>query len=488
MSQVISDISSIDEDTLAIMQELISSPEAIRIELMKRSLRDYLEQAWHIVEPSRAFVPNWHVDAICEHLEAVTNGEILQLVITVPPRHLKSLTVSVFWPTWAWINHPETRWLFSSYSGDFSLRDSRRCKYIIQSDWYRARWSDRFKLSGDQNAKHRFENDKTGFRIATSIGGLGTGEGADVRVIDDPHKADEMYSKARREEVIRWYDQVWTSRENDPGESASVIIAQRVHHEDLIGHVLKHGEWEHLNLPSEYEKTAHVTNIGWHDPRTKDNELLHPERYSRKRIERAKIELTAFGYAAQHQQRPAPLEGGMIKRHWWQYYDVIPMLDEVVQSWDMTFKDTKSGSYVVGQVWGRKDANKYLLDQVRFRGDFVKTIEMFLKVTEHWPMATRKLVEDKANGPAVISALKSKIGGIIAVQVEGSKEARLAAESADIESGNVFLPDPEAHPWVQDLIEECAIFPNGAYDDQADCTSQVLYDFRKRHMKKVAFV
>jgi len=236
-------------------------------ELATRSLREFVSQAWSIVEPSRVFIPGWHIDAIIDHLEAVSYGHIRRLLINVPPRHMKSLLVSVFWPAWEWTRWPERRWLYSSYAANLSARDSLVCRRLIESPWYRARWGHIFVLTGDQNVKTRFENNRSGYRLSTSVGGSVTGEGGDRLVCDDPHKVDEVESDGVRKGTLDWWDTTMSTRVNDPKTTAMVVVAQRCHQQDLSGHLLEQGGWEHLCLPAEYEGPSHTTSIGFTDPR-----------------------------------------------------------------------------------------------------------------------------------------------------------------------------------------------------------------------------
>jgi predicted phage terminase large subunit-like protein len=469
------------------------------------SLRSYTEQAWKIVEPATPFVDGYHIGAITEHLEAVSKGEIRNLLINIPPRHAKSLLVAVFWPTWEWTKRPELRYLFASYALSLSKRDSLKCRRVIDSDWYQTNFGNVFKLTSDQNEKLRFENDKTGYRLATSVGGAATGEGGDRIVVDDPHKTDEALSDTIREGAISWWKEAMSTRGNDPKTVAKVIVMQRVHERDLSGHVLEEGGWDHLCLPFEYEPKVQicVANLN-HDIRTEQGERLSPERYGEKEAEELKRGLGSYGSAGQLQQRPSPAEGGMLKRYWWRYWkpkgsDLPPVmvkqpdgewkpveaielpeqLDEQIQSWDMAFKDEKAAKggkpdFVVGQVWGRKSANKYFLEQVRDRLDFPDTCSAVKALSASWPKTTAKLVEDKANGPAVISTLKNTITGLIPVEPEGGKIARVNSVSPEIESGNVYLPHPMLKTWVNGFIESSAAFPNAANDDEQDAMSQAL--------------
>ena len=455
-------------------------------------------------------MPGWHLDAICDHLEAVSRGHIRNLLINMPPRHMKSLAVSVFWPCWEWATWPERKWLFSSYAASLSIRDSLKCRRLVESPWYQANWGDRFQLTGDQNAKQRFENNKSGYRLATSVGGTATGEGGDRIVVDDPHNVNEAESELVRRGVIEWWDQVMSTRLNDPKTGTKVIVMQRVHESDLAGHVLTQGGYEHLCLPAEYEGPTRSTVIGWSDPRDEPGQLLWPDRFGPEEIQALKRSMGSYAAAGQLQQRPAPAEGGILKRHWWKYWkpagvslppvavrlpdgqqqlipaiDLPDMFDEQVQSWDMAFKDIDSSDFVVGQVWAKKQADKFLLHQLKARLDFPKTLDAVRKVTREWPRTHAKLVEDKANGTAVIATLKHEISGMIPVNPEGGKESRASAVSPQIESGNVYLPHPALMPWVGSFIDECASFPNASHDDQVDSMSQALLRWTTRRQPNI---
>lgn len=422
------------------------------------------------------FVPNWHIDAIAEHLEAVTRGQVPQIVINIPPRHMKSLLVSVMWPAWVWTFWPESRWLTASYALSLAIRDTVKARRIIRSPWYQSRWGDRFAMAGDQNVKSRYENTRTGYRIATSVDSAVTGEGGDFIVVDDPHNVKQVTSEVSREAAHEWWDQSMTTRQNDARVGGKVVVMQRVHQADLTGHLLAKGDWEHLMIPAEYEPKRHcTTGIGWSDPRTTEGELLWPAKVDADQLGKLKRDLGSYGSAGQLQQRPAPAEGGIFKRHWWQYYNDLPFdFDDLILSVDCAFKDTKASAYVVLQVWLRNGANKYLLDQVRDKLDFTGTLQAIRSICQKWPQIRAKLIEDKANGPAVINSLQSTIAGIVPVEPDGSKEARAHAVSPQVEAGNVYLPIPERAPWIDDFINECAEFPNSTYADQVDAMTQAL--------------
>lgn len=461
----------------------LPSLEEVRQELAERKLADFIRQAWHVIEPATPYLHNWHIDLICEYLEAVSAGQITRLIINIPPRYMKSIAVSVMWPVWEWIRHPETRWIFASYSQSLSTKHSVDRRTIIQSDWYQSRWGDRFKLVEDHNLKTEFLNDKRGHMIATSVGGTSTGKGGNRLVVDDPLNPKEAASDVLRERANTWFDQTFYSRLDDKKTGAIVVIMQRLHEKDLTGHLLeKGGEWEHLCLPAiaEDRQVIHFPMSGRTLVR-EPGDLLWPEREGPKEIEAAKLALRSYGFAGQYQQRPSPMEGGIFKRGWWKFYKEPPArFDEMLQSWDCSFKSASTSDYVVGQVWGRVGGEFYLLDQVRDRMDFTETLQAVRALTAKWPKARSKLIEDKANGQAVIDALKREIPGIIPVTPKESKEARAMAVQPFMEAGNVYLPDPSIAPWIHDFIEECAAFPNAAHDDQVDAMTQALNRLAQR--------
>lgn len=413
---------------------------------------------------------------------------------------MKSLVVSVFWPAWMWLLKPTWRAIFSSYAMDLAVRDSVRCRDLIESDWYQATFRPGWRLSSSQNAKSWFVNTAGGSRFSTSVGSRGTGFRGDCVVVDDPLNASDAHSQLAREGSVRWWNKTMSSRLNDPRTGSRVIVGQRLHEEDLTGHALARGGYEHLCLMTEFEpERRSTTSIGWTDPRSERGELLFPTLFTAEVVADAKIDLGADGFAGQHQQRPAAAEGSIFKRRWWRFWlpkgvtappvtvllddgtlfecetVVLPdQFDEVAQSWDMTFKDTSGSDFVCGGVWGKLKAERYLLDAVHDRLSFTATCTALEKTHTAWPHARRILVEDKANGPAVISALKSTIPGLVPIEPEGGKIARANAVSPLVEAGNVILPHPKLMKWVDGMISELSDFPFGAHDDWVDMTTQIL--------------
>jgi predicted phage terminase large subunit-like protein len=481
-------------------------------------LREFIELAWPVIEPGTTFKPGRHIDEICAKLEAVTRGECKRLIVNVPPRHMKSLIISVAWPAWVWLTQPEKRFLCASYAQDLSIDDNVKCRSIVQSEGgqevggliervgyqgllklLEASWDGRtaWELTGDQNEKRKFTNSQRGYRAATSVGGTVTGLGGDVIILDDPNKTDDAHSEAARKAVRKWLDGTLATRLNDPDKGAIVIVQQRVHEDDATGHLLKQDGWEHVCLPAEFEPEHPYRWDG--DWRTEAGELLWPEHYGPGPLVDLKARMPAQERSGQLQQRPAPAEGGLFKADWWQHYPSGVEWEkalrfeglEVVQSWDFRFTDSKkTGDWVVGQLWGFHGPDAYLLGQVRGRLSFTESQAAMLAMTEwagqHENAAFRrgsaKLVEEKANGAAIIQTLRRVIAGVIAVRPTESKEARAAAVTPRVESGNVFLPSGDHIPCppgyeptsVADFKAECSMFPAGSHDDQVDCLSQVL--------------
>lgn len=447
-----------------------------RAQQARKSLRVFTQQAWHVVEPATPFQDNWHIGAICEHLEAATRGEIRNLVINIPPRCGKSTIVSVMWPTWVWTFRPEFRWMFASYGLSLANRDSVKCRRLIESPWYQRHFSDMFTLAGDQNAKSRFENDKTGYRLATSVDSGVTGEGGNAVVADDPHNVRQVESTAEREAVLEWWDAAISSRLNDPKRDVKVIVMQRVHASDLTGHVLDQGGYTHLYLPMEYEPARQcVTVLGWHDPRTRDGDLLWPERIGTQEVTALKISLGSYNYAGQYQQRPAPREGGVFKRDWFsrRYRPAaLPRMTQIVQAVDSAFKTGVGSDYSVIATWGTDGRDYYLLDLWRAKVDFPDLVRAIPDQAAHWnPQAI--LIEDAASGQSAIQQLRRDTNlPIIAVPAKGSKESRADSVSPLFEAGKVVLP--EGVPWLGEFIEEHVNFPRAPHDDIVDTTSMSL--------------
>lgn len=470
---------------------MLPSPHELAAERARRNLRTFVTAAWPVVDPG-ALVGGIHVDLICEALQSVARGDVRRLLINVPPRYGKTNLVSVIFPAWIWLTNPEKRFLTASYGVDLAERDSLRTRRLVETAWYQHSWPSGARLVDDQATKSRFETRQGGARVAVSVGGAATGEGGDIIIIDDPLKIEHAHSAAHRQAVVDWYDHTISTRLNDPHTTSIIIVGQRVHEGDLFGHLLDQGTWTHLCLPAEYD--PHHPHLSPADPRTQPGQPLWPEHWPAPALAELKTRLGSYATASMLQQLPAPITGGIFQRAWWQWYDpamALPTFERILQSWDLTFTDSATSDYVVGQVWGIHRADRYLLRQTRARFDFTATLTAIQRQTD-WvnqlyphQRGHQILIEQAANGAAVTSLLKRDIPGITLVVAQGDKINRAHAVCPQIESGNVYLPgapNPDhtnydrarTPPWVQDLVEETAVFPLGTHDDQVDALTQAL--------------
>ena len=419
------------------------------------------------------------------------------LVINVPPRHAKSLIVSVFWPCWEWTFAPERRWLFASYAAALSIRDSLKCRRLIESPWYQGRFGARFALTSDQNAKVKFENDATGHRVATSVGGVATGEGGDRIVVDDPNNVLEAESEAVRTSTNLWWDESMSTRGNNPKTVVRVVVQQRVHDDDLSGHLLRRGGYEHLCLPARYESTRTVfvrgkpqevptgqvvTAIGFVDPRSKEGELLCPERFGEPELAALEHSLGALAAAGQLQQRPVPRGGQMFQRHW---FEVVPPPEptfflRLVRYWDKAGTQG-GGAYTAGVLVGEgRDGRFYLVDVVRDqveagpRKALIKQTALLDRRRYGARVVIWQEQEPGSGGKeqAQSQVLELKGFAVHTERVTGDKETRaqpLASQAYGGNGyGNVALCEGD---WNEDFLAEITSFPRGKFKDQVDAAA-----------------
>jgi predicted phage terminase large subunit-like protein len=467
------------------------------IELSQRGYREFIKIAWRWVEPSKPFQHNWHIDAIADHLEAVVKGEIKRLVINIPPGSTKSISVSVMFPAWVWTFRPGVRFVYGSYNDDLSLRDAKRCRRLIDSDWYQDRWGRVFRPHWADNWEAgRFSNDKGGSRKTTSIAGGVTGEHADIQVADDPHKPYDLtgslsIAEKSKETVLEWWRSTMSTRTTDITKTARIVMMQRLADGDLAGEMIKSGLYEVLCLPMEFEsKRKCFTSIGFEDPRKKENEILDPKRWPRKQLEILKQELGPRAAQAQLQQNPAPREGTIFKdKHFSNRYSELLLSPNatLIQSWDCTFSDS-GDSYVCGQIWANDKSFFYLINQIRERLTFTKTIRAIKHYIKEYPEAYTILIEKKANGAAIIDALENEgINGLYPIDPKESKAARASAVEPYFEMGKVMLPHESIAPWIVKYESEMKNFTGqkSEINDQVDATTQALSWFMKNRSDSV---
>ncbi len=453
-----------------------------RMMVEEQGLRAFIELGWPTLEREGTFRSNWHIDAICEHLEAVSKGQLHRLMIAIPPRHMKSLTCAVFWPAYDWIINPSRRFLFASYAHNLSMRDSTKCRRVIQSPWYQARWGDAFKITSDQNTKVKFENDKGGYRLATSVGGQLTGEGGDIVCVDDASNASKVESDAIREAMLDWWKEAMSTRLNDPATGAYVIIQQRLHQRDLIGNILAESgdDYTYLCLPAEYDDTH--PNRWFRDPRKENGELLWPSRVPRKTIEELKHNLGIYAAAGQLQQLPSPREGGIFKRHWFTIAPFAPADCVWSSAWDFaatTAKLTKSDpDWTANALVGKsRTTGKFYVKRVRRWRENPGEIRRLVKATADADTRRVKVTIPQDPGQAgKDQAIQyvTLLGGfeVLAEPQSGDKMSRAMGFAAQASVGNVILvEDPAEQPWIPDFLVEITSFPTGAHDDQVDAVS-----------------
>ncbi|CAN5261630.1 phage terminase large subunit [soil metagenome] len=439
--------------------------------LLRTRLAAFIQKTFRTVDPGMAYSHNWHIDLIAEYLEACTRREINRLIINVPPRSLKSISVSVAWPAWLLGKNPSQRILAASYAEGLALKHSVDCRLVIQSEWFR-RIFPTVQLTGDQNEKRKFVTTSRGQRFATSVGGTATGEGGSFLIIDDPLNPLQASSKVMRDSANTWFDQTFYSRLDDKENGVIVVVMQRLHAEDLTGHLLAKGGWEHLCIPAIAE-TKTVIDFGRVTRVREQGELLHASREGHEAIERTKRDMGSYAFAGQYQQRPAPAEGGIFKAGWFtRYAKPQDAYLRIIQSWDTAIKPDQLNDPSVCTTWGERIDGYDLLQVLVRRLEYPDLKRLVIAQAEAFG-ANAVLIEDKASGQQLLQDIRreSKLP-LIAINPIGDKITRASGVSALVEAGKVALPTNA--PWLTDYEAEMLTFPNAAHDDQVDSTSQFL--------------
>jgi predicted phage terminase large subunit-like protein len=487
----------------------------------------FVRYFWRVLEPETKFVDGWPLWAMCEHLEAVTAGEINRLLVTVPPGFCKSLLVDVFWPAWEWgpMDKAHLRYVTFSYSASLTERDNSRFKDLVESREFQALWGDRVEITRAGDVK--VSNSAKGWKIASSVGGVATGERGDRILLDDPHNVKEAESEVVRSETVRWFRESMSNRLNDIERGAIVIIMQRVHASDVVGTIFDLNlDYECLMIPMRHDVSRQVdaagdpkkTRIGWFDPRYDpdldqcDGILAWPERFPERAVERIKAEIGSFAWASQYQQSPAPRGGGIIKRSWWQLYEspdgkFYPPMEYIVASLDPAFtaKQTNdpSGFVVFGVFTNQERQRRIMLmaawsKHLELHGEPVERLpgesefSWQQRARQKWGLiehvvhscrrfrAHKLLVESKGPGLSVIQELRRLYGreDFVVQHVDPKsqdKQARVHSIVPQFAQGLIYAP---AKDWAESVITECEQFPYGKRDDQVDAVSQALLHLR----------
>jgi predicted phage terminase large subunit-like protein len=450
------------------------------VAVLRSDLGLFAERCFLELNPQAVFLPNWHIQVIAAKLAAVHAGKIRRLIINLPPRHLKSLLASIAFPAWCLGHDPSAQILCVSYAQDLADKLARDCRSIMMGPWFRRIFPTR--LAPHRHAVQEFITTRQGYRLATSTGGVLTGRGADLIMIDDPLKPEEALSKARRDATNDWYANTLYSRLNDKCRGGIVIIMQRLHEDDLVGHVLAQERWEVVRFPAIAEADEmHEIDTIW-GPQCfirRQGEALHPARESLATLAHIRRTIGEYNFAGQYQQSPAPLGGGLVKGNWFKRYgenERPESFERIVQSWDTANKATELSDFSVCTTWGVRGKKVYLLGLLRQRLEY-PALKRAVREQQSLYRATELLIEDKASGTQLIQELiVDGCHGVTRYQPTIDKIMRLNAQTAMIENGFVYIP--ETAPWLAEYLHEMTVFPNGRHDDQVDSTAQFLDWFK----------
>ncbi|MEM8749794.1 MAG: phage terminase large subunit [Pseudomonadota bacterium] len=449
-------------------------PHRLAAAIQRQNLGAFIERCFYELNAGQAFHHNWHLEAIAYHLAQVANGTIKRLVITLPPRSLKSLSASVAFPAWLLGHQPERRIICASYGQDLSIEYSNSFRSILKTNWYRHLFPTT-RIDPRKDTETEMRTTRKGYRLSTTVGGALTGRGGSIIIIDDPMKAADASSEAARNRVNRWFDETVLSRLDNKKQDAIIVVMQRLHVDDLAGHVLAKGNWTHLNLPAMADVSMRIP-IGpdrFHNRTIGD--LLQPQRENEEALAELKTGLGSAAFSAQYQQQPVPPGGNMIKWDWFRRTPLLPSKssyrDKIIQSWDTASKATELSDYSVGITALLRDKTFYILDVVRIRSEYPSLKSRIAREYDRWKADTL-LIEDKGSGMSLIQDLK--VDGIRALPIkpEADKVVRMDACTAQIERGDVVLP--ERADWLEDFQTELMAFPDGRYDDQVDALSQLI--------------
>lgn len=456
-------------------------PEVYRkakAETARRSFKEFVRQAWHVVEPGTPLVWGWVMDAICEHLEAVQNGQIKRLLINVPPGSSKSRLTRVFYPAWVWTRNPHHRFISASYALDLTVRDNLDTRRIVTDDWYRDSFG--LQLAEDDGGKVGFSLSTLGSIKALTVGGKTTGFRGDTFLVDDPLNAQDANSDVQRADANNWFREAAQSRVNSVADSAIIVIMQRLHQDDVSAVADAMG-YEKLVVPMRWDESYRsTTSIGWTDPRTEDGELMWPERFPAEWVDTQENGDTGMGpyaFAAQMQQTPVPRQGGMFQTDRIQIIDNLP--DEAfiaVRAWDLAGTEG-AGAFTVGvkMLYGTTSGRFFIADLRRERLGGGAVRDLILSTAEEDGIATKVILPQDPGqaGKAQIDDMVAMLAGFNArAEIQsGSKEVRAEPFSAQMERGNVAVLK---RTWTRDLLDELRFFPRGKFKDQVDAASSAF--------------
>ena len=450
--------------------------------ILRHDLASFIERSFRELNAQATFMPSPYIELLASRLERCRTGETKRLIINLPPRSLKSHAASVAFSAWLLGHDPTRQIICASYGQDLADKHARDCRSLMSGAIYRELFPGTM-LSPEKSAVNDFSTTRQGFRMATSVGGVLTGRGADVIILDDILKPDDALSDTRRKAANEWFFHTLLSRLNSKENGVVIVVMQRLHQEDLVGEVIEREPWDVLALPAIAVKDEAFSYERMACPLVftrKAGEALHPERESIETLKRMRESIGSYNFQSQYQQDPAALEGGLIKREWLHYYEPYAILERspyIVQSWDTASKSSEINDYSVCTTWQISDGHLYLRDVFRQRLEFPSLKRAVLELQQQF-QPLKILIEDRSSGTALIQALNSEyVYGIEAYTPPPGcdKYVRFAAQAIHFESGKVMLP--KEAPWLNDYIREITSFPGSKHDDQVDSTAQALAEF-----------
>jgi predicted phage terminase large subunit-like protein len=442
---------------------------------MRQDLGTFTAKVFSTVSPGHIYLHNWHIDAVTYALTQTHQGNTRRLIVTQPPRSLKSLLASVSFVAWSIGHDPSKRFACVSYSHELAGSFARQFRIVVTSDWYRGLFPT-VRLTKDTETE--CVTTKGGGRFALPVGGSFTGRGGDVIIIDDPIKADDAQSEKARRAVNDWYTTTLSTRLDNKQTGAIILVMQRLHEDDLAGKLLRENGWHHLDLPAIAENDQDILVGPGAVHRRRKGEVLHPARESLALLEEIRREMGSLTFSAQYLQRPVPLEGNLIKRDWIKWYETTPSRGigaQIVQSWDVASTTGDTRDWSVCTTWMTVKRHYYLLDVWRGRLEFPQLRHKLITLAREYA-PTRILIEQAGPGLYLIQELRANpVPGVplpIGIKPIGDKLVRMEAQCARFEAGQVFLP--REAPWLSEFLHEILAFPNARHDDQIDSVSQFL--------------
>jgi predicted phage terminase large subunit-like protein len=450
---------------------------SIKAAVIGADLYSFVRAGFPIVSGGESLLPNWHLEAMAYRLNQVIRGKLRRLIVTVPPRSLKSICASVALPAFALGHRPQRRIICVSYSESLARKHANDCRALMRSDLYR-RIFPATRISAAKDTELEVMTTARGSRLATSVGGTLTGRGGDLIIIDDPLKPQEAQSQSAREALKQWYSNTLLSRLDHKAEDSIVVVMQRLHLDDLVGHLLEQDQWTHLNLPAiaEQDSTVALGDNRRHFRRTGD--LLHPQRESQAALDELKESMGSMEFAAQYQQAPVPIGGNLIKWSWFKTYATPPVPqpgDKLIVSWDTAVSSHQLADYSACVVLLARQETIYVLDVIRARLEYPELKRAVLLQHDRWRRVVPNyalLIEKMGSGLSLIQDLQRQGVHAIGIAPEGDKVMRMATQAAPIEAGAVHLPEKAA--WLDAFRSELLAFPQGKHDDQVDALSQAL--------------